>query len=250
MLDFKSSKNFILASHITGVYDVNRNTTLSNDDFEIVSEWAKSITALDLNGIIFHNNFSEKTCKTHSSKNIQFIKIEYNEQFNPNIFRYFIYNDFLKKHYNSIENVFFTDISDVIILKNPFIQKLYIENPKAIFCGDELEILENEWMKLHSAHLRNKIENYSNYEQSFRNNTLLNCGIVGGSIKIMKTFIEKLWNIHENYNADNETLYTGDMGTFNYLVRTQFNDLLIHGKPVNTVFKKYEIDTECWFKHK
>jgi hypothetical protein len=66
----------------------------------------------------------------------------------------------------------------------------------------------------------------------------------------MKPFINQLWSIHQYYNNDNCTSYTGDMGAFNYLVRTQYNDKVIHGKPVNTEFKKYETDSSCWFQHK
>jgi len=41
------------------------------------------------------------------------------------------------------------------------------------------------------------------------------------------------------------------MGAFNYLTRTQFNEQIIHGTPVNTVFKGYENErTDCWFRHK
>ncbi len=239
-----------MASHISGVYDVNRNTILPNDDFKIVSEWAESVTNLGLNGIIFHNNFSEETCNKYTSSNINFVKIEYNKRYNPNVFRYSIYNEFLKFYSKSISNVFFTDISDVIVLKNPFIQELYRDNPQAIFCGDEPEILNNEWMNLHSEHLRNKIVGYADFEVKFKNKILLNCGIIGGSIKVMKPFIEELWHIHEIQNIDNKTLFTGDMGAFNYLVRTKFNDNVLHGHPINTEFKKYTIDDKCWFKHK
>lgn len=250
MTDFKIAKNIILASHITGIYDVNRSTVLANDDFSIVEKWAKSVAEMGLQGIIFHNNFSEGTCQTHQSDCIRFIKVEYDSKFNPNVYRYFLYNEFLKLHAQQIENVFFTDVSDVVALRNPFLEKLYLDNPTAIFCGDEPEILANDWMQNHGQHLRNKIVDYASFEHKFKDDVLLNCGIVGGNISIMKLFIEKLWTIHEKYNCDNTTLYTGDMGAFNYLVRTQYNDNLIHGNPVNTEFKKYEINDSCWFKHK
>jgi hypothetical protein len=85
----------------------------------------------------------------------------------------------------------------------------------------------------------------------FSNATLLNCGIVGGSIIVMREFIEKLANIHRLYNYDNQTLYTGDMGGFNYLIHTVFNDRFFHGTPINTVFKAYQEDRiDCWFRHK
>lgn len=250
MINFKIAPNLILASHISGVYDVNRSTILPNDDFSIVADWAKSIADLGLQGILFHNNFSEATCEENETDFLRFIKVEYNNQFNPNVFRYFIYNEFLKLYYKKIENLFCTDVSDVVVLKNPFQESMYLENPQAIFCGDEPEQLNNDWMQEHSTHFRNSIADYANFEANFKDKTLLNCGIIGGSITVMQSFIANLWAIHERYNSDNKTLFTGDMGAFNYLVRTKYNEQVIHGKPVNTVFKKYEDSDSCWFKHK
>jgi hypothetical protein len=249
-IDFKIANNVIVACHITGIYDVNRSTTLANDDFSLVANWVKSITELGLNGIIFHNNFSEATCKANQSKQINFVKVDYNPNYNPNVFRYFVYRQFLNSYFKDIENIFFTDISDVTVLKNPFVQPLFLNNINKVFCGDEPEVLENEWMQNHSKHLRIKISDYTTYENQFKSETLLNCGIFGGNISIIKPFITLLWNIHEQYNVDNNTLFTGDMGAFNYLVRTKYNHQLIHGSPVNSVFKSYTPNDLCWFMHK
>jgi len=249
-IDFKIAPNVILASHITGIFDVNRSTILANDDFSLVSDWAKSITQLGLQGIIFHNNFSAATCELHQNEHIHFIKINYDKKFNPNVYRYIIYAQFLKKYSSFLQNVFCTDISDVEVLNNPFLQKEYLSNPDFIFCGDEPKILDNEWMHLHAQHLRDQISDYATYESSYKNYPLLNCGIIGGTIDVMYPFIYSLSKIHEQYNADNKTAYTGDMGAFNYLIRTQYSNRIKHGKPVNTEFKKYEMDRYCWFKHK
>lgn len=248
--DFKIPNDLIVASHIAGIYDVNRRTVLAIDDFSLVSEWAKSITELGLHGIIFHNNFSAETCQLYQTDHIHLIHIDYDPQYNPNVFRYFIYNEFLELHNQSISNIFFTDISDVIVLKNPFLEDLYLSNPTSIFCGDETEILDNEWMQNHSQHLRSQIHDYSAYEENFKKDVLLNCGIIGGNIEMMQAFIKQLWTIHQQFNSDNHSPYTGDMGAFNYLMRTQYNSKVIHGNPVNTKFKRYEEDDSCWFKHK
>jgi hypothetical protein len=250
VVNLKVPPNLILASHITGIFDVNRNTVLNDDDFTIVAAWANSITALKLNGIIFHNNFSQATCNAYESEYINFVRIDFNPKFNPNVFRYLIYDEFLKKYASKIKHVFLTDISDVVVSKNPFTQDLFIQNPKAIFSGDEPEILDNPWMKEHGTHLRTKINNYALFEQEFQNATLLNCGIIGGNIKIMQPFVEQLAAIHRNYNHDNETAYTGDMGAFNYLVRTKYNECVMHGAPINSEFKKYTQEEIFWFKHK
>lgn len=240
-----------MACHITGVYDVNRSNTLPDDDYSLVKDWAESVAALQLNGIIFHNNFTEESWAKYQNDYITFIKIAYSPHFNPNVYRYLVYRDFLRLHSQEIESLFITDISDVVVVNNPFIQLLFINNTGGLFCGDEPKILDNEWMVAHSEHLRSKIADYATYEETFASETLLNCGIIGGNIEVMQTFINELCLIHEQHNHDNTTAYTGDMGAFNYLVRTQFNQNLWHGAPINTEFKGYQEDRkDCWFRHK
>ncbi|HMS69084.1 MAG TPA: hypothetical protein PKD18_13140 [Saprospiraceae bacterium] len=246
-----STNGLLMACHITGVYDVNRNETLAGDNYELVRNWAESIVSLKLQGIIFHNNFSEETCYKYENGHITFKKINYNPKFNPNVFRYFVYRDFLNQNAAFINSVFITDISDVVVVKNPFTDPFFIGNPNALFCGDEAKMLDNEWMNAHSDHLRKKISDYAEYEKYFAQETLLNCGIIGGTTPIFHGFIQKLCTIHESYNYENKTAYTGDMGAFNYLARTQYHNQLKHGSPINTVFKMYENDrTDCWFRHK
>ena len=243
--------NLVMACHITGVYDVNRNTTLDNDSYELVKDWAQSITAANLKGIIFHNNFSEETCNAIESENISFIKVDYDPQFNPNVYRYFVYRDFIQQHIQQINGIFITDITDVVLVNNPFTDPLFSGNPNALFCGDEPKILNNDWMIAHAEHLRKNIPDYAAYESNFGNQTLLNCGILGGSVSLFFDFLQQLSAIHQQANRDNKTEYTGDMGAFNYLARTKFNQQLIHGAPVNTVFKQYETNrNDCWFRHK
>ena len=248
---FSENSNLIMACHITNVYDVNRNTTLEDDNYELVKEWAESISVKKLHGRIFHTNFSEETCTKFSNEYITFHKIIYDPTFNPNVFRYFVYHDFLKQHINQYQHIFITDVSDVTVVKNPFIDTYFLENPTTIFCGDEPKLLNDSWMQAHSSNLRKNISDFATYETKFAHETLLNCGIIGGNAPLLFQFIEQLCAIHHYANSDNKTAYTGDMGAFNYVARTQFNNRLIHGAPVNTIFKGYENDrTDCWFRHK
>ncbi|MBY0244084.1 MAG: hypothetical protein K2Q03_01390 [Sphingobacteriaceae bacterium] len=247
----KLQSKVILGSLITGVYDVNRNETLQEDDFKLVNEWVNSIKNAGLQAVLFHNSFSVATQQKFENDNLIFIKVENSEKYNPNVFRYFLYLDFLKKYYSQITDVFVTDVSDVVLVNNPFEDLFYIQNSNFIFCGDEPEILNNVWMNAHSTHLRNQISDFESYEQLNENQILLNCGIIGGKYMLMLSFFEQLCKIHQTYNQHNNTAYTGDMGAFNYVLRTQFNQQFIHGKPVNTVFKEYETERkDCWFRHK
>ncbi|SDZ20367.1 MULTISPECIES: hypothetical protein [Rhodonellum] len=243
--------NVIMACHMTGIYDVNRNTVLPDDAYALIKDWADSIIDLNLKGIVFHNNFSDQTCAEIQGQHIQFIKVNHDTRFTPNVYRYFLYRDFIQQHFDELLNVFVTDITDVVVLKDPFQEPIFTGNPQAIFCGDEPKPLLDDWMLLHAAHLRSKISDYQGYEEEFKEATLLNCGIIGGNVQVMQLFLSQLCSLHEKYNSDNKTAYTGDMGAFNYLVRTEFNDRVIHGTPVNTVFKEYEAERkDCWFRHK
>jgi hypothetical protein len=243
--------NLLLACHITGIYDVNRNTTLPDDSYELVQAWAESVAAAKLKGVLFHNNFSEETCARYANEYISFAHIDYNPNYNPNVFRYLVYRDYLAKCTEPIEGVFVTDVSDVTLAQNPFTHPLYIENPSSLFCGDEPKLLRNDWMMAHGEHLRSQIPDYAEYEERFASETLLNCGVFGGHYPLFMDFLQQLCEIHETYNHSNSTAYTGDMGAFNYLARARFNENLRHGFPVNTEFKAYENErTDCWFRHK
>jgi len=248
--NFQLSNKLILGCHISGVYDVNRSQMLLDDDFSIIEKWANSIAKLNLQAIIFHNNFSKKTVLKHQSEHLLFIKIETDIRFNPNVFRYCVYNQFLSMYSNKIESVFVTDVSDVLVLKNPFIQPLFTDNSDFVFCGDEPTIWDNEWMQNHGTHLRSRIEDYIEIESDYKLYSLLNCGIIGGTISIIRPLIASIWQIHENYNFDNTTSFTGDMGAFNYIVRKNYNNRILHGTPINSEFKSYFDDGTNWFMHK
>ena len=244
-------KHLVMACHFTGIYDVNRSTILADDDISLVQDWMAALRDRKLSGVLFHNNFSEATCAAFQQDNLIFVKTAHSDRFNPNVYRYFVYRDFLQQHGAAIESLFVTDVSDVVVLQNPFEQALFTANPNSIFCGDEPKTLDDAWMQAHATHLRHQIADYAAYEERFKTAPLLNCGIIGGNIGVMLPFLEQLCNIHAQYNYNNQTAYTGDMGAFNYLMRTQYSGRIVHGPPVNTVFKAYQQDRkDCWFRHK
>lgn len=247
----KNTSNFIFASLLTGVYDVNRNEVLPKNDFSLIQNWYDSVLKLPLHGVIFHNSFSKELISKYAHERIQFVEVPYDHKLKPNVFRYFIYLDYLKKHIDQIKNLFVTDISDVEIIQNPFESPLFQENPTHLFCGDEPTILNNEWMRNHHSHLRNSMADFHVYETKNQHETLLNCGIIGGNSLVMQALLEKIVAMHEAFSYTNKTNYTLDMGVFNYVARTHFAPKIIHGEPVNTVFKNFETERDdCWFRHK
>lgn len=245
------SGNLVCASLFTGVFDVNRSEMLPQDHFPLIQKWCVSIQYLGLNGVVFHNNFSEKTISEAQLDRIFFIKVDFNTMLNANVYRYLVYLDFLKKYGHQIENIFFTDIADVAVVKNPFADLFYSQNAESIFCGDEEEIVDNPWMRNHCTHLRNLIPKFEEFEKINKSKTLLNCGVIGGKTAVMAELLEELCKIHLSCTVSNKTPFTLDMGAFNYVARTSFSDRIIHGFPVTTRFKYYEDHREdCWFRHK
>jgi hypothetical protein len=245
------SPNLICASLFTGSYDVNRNELLPSDEYSLIEKWCQSIQDLGLHGIVFHNNFSERTIAEVQHEQIQFIKVDFESPLNPNVYRYLVYFDFMKKHSEEIQNVFFTDIADVEVVKNPFTDPVFAQNPNSLFCGDEDEILDNPWMREHCTHLRKLIPEFLDFEKKNKQEPLLNCGVIGGRKEVMLLLLEELTRIHTTVTVTNQTPFTLDMGAFNFVARTRFSDRLRYGFPVNTVFKGYEsVRTDCWFRHK
>lgn len=246
-----TNKQVILACLLTGQFDVNRNRTLPTDDFELVRSWAMSIQRTGLHGILFHNTFSEETQKKYSNENLSFVRVDNTTTLNANVYRYFVYLEYLQKEGLHFTDVFATDVSDVAVVANPFVDPFYIDQPASIFCGDEPKTLANSWMREHSTHLRNTVPNFAEYEQKYAGAPLLNCGIIGGKTNHFINFLEKLCAVHQAYNMHNDSAYTGDMGAFNFVMRTQFEHQLKHGFPINTLFKENQIDRQdCWFRHK
>lgn len=247
----KAITNTILASLLTGVYDVNRCELLKINDFGIIEKWYNSVVKLKIPAIVFHNSFSKEITEKYTNQYIQFIEVEYDQKFNPNVFRYFIYQNYLKQHFSQIKNIFITDITDVEVVMNPFESNFFQKNDGYLFCGDEPKILNNDWMINHCSHLRNLVSGFTLYETLNEQKTLLNCGVIGGNKNVMNLLLDKIVAMHQTYSYNNTTASTLDMGVFNYVARTIFDNNILHGQPVNTTFKKYETDrNDCWFRHK
>ena len=245
------NKNLIFAALFTGVYDVNRNETLQENNFSLIEDWYQSIIALKLDAIVFHNTFNEATVQNFENDHIKFKYVPLQSNFNPNIFRYFAYLNYILANKQAIANIFITDITDVTVVKNPFKETFFIDNSNKLFCGDEPKLLTNEWMYEHNTHLRNSITNFEIYESTYAKEVLLNCGIIGGSIKTMTTLISEIVQLHSLYNSTNKSPFTLDMGVFNYVARTIFPEKILHGPPINTAFKAYQVERrDCWFRHK
>jgi hypothetical protein len=233
----------IISCYFTSARDTQGREPIKQNDIDYIKTWYDSVIALDLQCVLFHDGFTQEFMD--SFPKMRFMRV-------PPIprgvqlydYRWPIYHTYLHRH-DDIENVFFTDASDVKVVKNPFTQPEYDKN--TLYCGDEPERLnESKFMQvsLKDAELQ-KLDGFKDIITS--DAVIYNAGVIGGSRLKVLEFTEKmsaLMGVIENRVIDG----TVDMPSFNYILHRYFKP--VHGFPVNSVFKAYEDRNDVWFIHK
>lgn len=187
--------------------------------------------------------FTDCFVDTINSEYIEFVRTLPSKTHSPNVYRWIVYWEWMQK--NSFDKIWMVDSTDVELLKNPF----KIIEPDRLYCGDEFGMLtDNRWMRTKQEPYF-RIPDYRQTIQSHANETLINCGIVGGNQYIILQLIEMWADIHKNKTVG--LMHSTDMAIFNYVARKHFNDKLFTGEKINTKFKYFETKnkTAIW-KHK
>lgn len=156
-------------------------------------------------------------------------------------------NRFLKAlHYllahPEIDHAWVVDSGDVTMLNNPFPEM----QPGKIYVGSEtLNKLGCQWMAMNTQNTY-----YRQWLLDHFNNTLLNCGLLGGSRDDLIQYLTKMFYIW-GYNSYNMTLI--DMLVFNVVGYEHFGDRIVYGVgKVNNQFKSNQPSAEGkeWWMHK
>lgn len=230
----------IIACYFTGCKDDQRGAFKLPDDHGYISEWYNSVINIELTPVILYDYLSNEFISEYPKA--RFFRMKVNPGYQLYDFRWLSYGRYLF-HEKSIKNAFFTDISDVIVKKNPFIQPEYNEN--TLFIGDELLTLQS-WPMLH---VQPEIKELVGYENIIDRRTLLNGGIIGGSRNIMLKYFHYMRDVIRNVKHRNSNT-TVDIPLYNYVAYKHF-DNIVHGPPVNSIFTKYEYHrNDVWFVHK
>ena len=234
--------NYIISSYLTTGIDQQRGAFLRTNLDNYIWEWYSSLIYLGLNGVVLHDRLSTDFIARFPG--VKFYRVPPVRNYQIYDYRWVIYLNFLKTH--PLDNCFFTDISDVRVIKDPFIQPEY--SSENLYCGDETGSLgENEWMQ-RSVYCPQLMKQRYFEEIILSDLPVLNAGIVGGGYDIMLKFVTNMAHIVEGLK-DREDDGSCDMALFNYVMHGCF--IPIHGEPVNSIFRAEETDrTDVWFKHK
>lgn len=242
--------NYIASSLFTTCIDPIRNT-----------KWSPSTTIMDIwynSGVnviknlsetrllVFYDQLEPSFTQKYNSEYITFIKVEDCNYYSPHDYRWLVYHDFLTNNLNGISNIFFTDISDVIIKQNPF---SFIEN-NILYVGDEYEHpFENWWSISRIGYYLNNLKGFEKIYNEYKKSSFLNAGILGGNIGIVLEFLGLIKN-YIGITLD-KPYETTDMILFNYILYKYFSTRIKCGEPVNSKFKLNETYREdVWFIHK
>lgn len=229
--DISGQKNIVLTSYLTKHIDTQRGIRWDSDMLKAVAALAESCERVGCELVVLtdtNDTFGRPT--SYDRKLVD-------STINPYFQRWLSQFQYLRDH-PEIDNVFCVDATDVTMLKNPF---LYTESGK-IYCGDEPSLTANPWMINNG-----RDEPIRTFLLRYRNAPLLNCGVLGGSRDDVMRVCRDVATIY----FDNGSKFPTEMGSFNYIIRTKYNDRIEFGRNVTTVFKEYDTQNkDSWICHK
>lgn len=143
--------------------------------------------------------------------------------------------------------VWCTDGTDVEMLREPWAEM----EPGKIYVGSEHKTYAEEWMKA-NHHGRA----YSEFLEQYRDDQLLNAGLLGGSRDDVMEFAHRiirqhyLIESHRFWRMETAPATLVDMAAFGMAAKS-FGDRIITGPRIHTIFKTDGFGKElAWWKHK
>ena len=219
--------NKILAVYIIGKVDPARKTIWHRNK-NTIKNLVQSIKNNE-QLVILNNCFKDKIVENIHYKRIEAYDIDVYFQ------KWFLCYDYLKEH-EDIDKVWIVDVSDVEMLKNPFPE---MEN-NLLYVGSEETNLNNEWMQLN-----HKSKILLDFQKENKDLKLLNAGIIGGSRNDVLDVCKAQIDFYNNNREEH------DMGSYNYILYSNYKNKIKYGPTVHTIFKGYEEDNKiAWWKHK
>lgn len=237
--------NFVCSIYLLGAKRKTYGNFNQHKNINLLRKWAESLQATGLTGILFHNCFARNEQDLFYGLPVKFIKVEPPKNFQSGLYRYELYDKFIKAYSPYIDNIFFSDSTDLEFLKNPVIQSNFSRNK--IYVGCEPVVCGNKWM-MGACHGYEQYIRLVKSDKQFANHPLLNAGFCGGSLEAITPFIERMATECMKMYPVAEWQ---DMPIINYLAYTEFKEKVVFGSEINTVFTLNEKNNKvAWIKHK
>jgi hypothetical protein len=235
--------NYIFTTYFTSGNDPQRSGSWPSNDFDIIKDFYNSVVKYGLNCVILHDHCSAEFIRQYETDKIKFVRVG-EVKLNMVDYRWKLYHNLLEEM-PEIEKVYCLDISDVVILKNPFEEM----SEEVLYIGDEEGTnKENWWM----------MERYQMLgldPTEYVDKKVLNCGIFGGNREMVLEAIGAIASILEKANVAETTV---DMVAANEVVYRNYEGRFMSGLPLNTKYRggvfafegEYNDSEEAWIQHK
>lgn len=220
--------DIVLTSFFTNEPDAQRGVKWDADE-QLIYPLAASCEKRGIALIVLNDCFEDG-----QRNGAEFVKVA--PTLNPYFERWLSQGQWLVNN-THVGRVFMVDATDVIMQFDPFHS---IEKGK-IYIGDEFSTVGTEWVRENGK--------YNPVDEWIKENPdllLLNCGVVGGE---RQDLINVCNDIITTYRIGDMAAKV-EMPIFNYVMRQFYNDRIVHGRGVTTIFKEYQANSGAWFKHK
>jgi hypothetical protein len=183
---------------------------------------------LGLHGRVFHDGLSRQFTRRLSTDRIRFLRVPRWYLHSANDHRFLVYRAFLRSY--GAPRVFMTDISDVILARDPF---ALVSDDRLYVGRDEGTLGESTWLRKLAKRIGD--ERYLAFLDSHGHERIANAGVLGGETRQVARFLDRM--VAEFRQIDRPGI-NANMMVFNYVAHTQFGDRLCWD--ACSEFKRYE----------
>ncbi|MGC4790567.1 glycosyltransferase family 2 protein [Micromonospora sp. DT178] len=229
-----ATRNVVLTTYLTAQPDPQRGVAWT-PNYADLAELRRSVERHGQRLVVLHDCFDDEP----DTDLVTHVRVTPGgEGGSPYFHRWLCWWRYLREH-PEIEQVWCVDGTDVEMLRDPF-----PEMEDRLYVGDEPAPLCIPWMVYQHGGSARLLQFLSDN----RGVQLLNAGIVGGRRETVLEFCRDLFEFCVTNAREVGPL---DMGPFNYVARTWYAGMIVHGRQVCTEFRKDDrTSTESWWRHK
>ena len=225
---------------------VHTRWVVKDDLAGYIAEWHQSVNEHKVNSLVFHDGLPEDFIKEHTTEFVKFRQVDA-DIYNTCDVRWVVYDKFMQEEGHEYDYVFATDISDVVIGKTPW-DDLDKYDKSVLFSGEDSHRYSSGWIQDRNNKLKDSLPEVYRHIAENKKERLVNPGIIGAASETFKEYCRMMADL---VVKGGPIPLSVDMSYHNYIVRTYYQSRVVHGAPVNSVYRKLQKDRkDVWFIHK
>ena len=228
-----SRTDVVLSTYFTETRNPMYSYLIRSKSGLFMKQWFSSAIRLGLGLVIIHDNLDDETMTRIKTvhPNTDFVKVTNMKGRTPNDYRFYLFNDYLKKH-PEIRYAVSTDMRDVKFFADPFKQMKTIGD--YLYVGMDVSFFLSgydhaDWLR---GVLRNCHKNDATID-AVKFHPFLNAGILGGTRHLLLAFLHQM----THYFDQSPHHLNCNMGTMTLVAHKHFNDYVYSGYPIQSSFK-------------